>query len=325
VNHWYGFGFLRPRGGAALVAGFLCWILLAPRGWVQAQQVPDSAFSPPIHDQAFESGTGPIVLIDEAHFNFHTAGGRYLTFANLLRQDGYRVRASSVPFTREALAEGDILVISNALAEKNVDDWSLPTDPAFDEAEVEAVRDWVSAGGSLMLIADHMPMPGAAEALAAAFGVLFNNGFALNLEEGGGQITFRRSDGTLVDHVITRGRWEVERVDSVTSFTGQAFWAPADVQPILVIPENLSLLLPEVAWEFTEDTPRLSATGMLQGAVLRYGEGRVAAFGEAAMFSAQLGGPDRLPMGMNDPGAPQNYQFLLNVVHWLSGISDGGG
>ena len=47
--------------------------------------------------------------------------------------------------------------------------------------------------------------------------------------------------------------------------------------------------------------------------------GRVAAFGEAAMFSAQLGGPESLPMGMNAPEAGQNAQFLLNVFHWLSG------
>jgi hypothetical protein len=36
------------------------------------------------------------------------------------------------------------------------------------------------------------------------------------------------------------------------------------------------------------------------------------------MFSAQVQGPNRLPMGMNDPAAPQNPQFLLNVLHWLS-------
>lgn len=285
-----------------------------------AQQVADSAFSPLIQNRAFEPGSGPIVLIDEAHFNFHTAGGRYLAFANLLRQDGYEVRASTVPFTREALAEAAILVISNALAEEDVSDWSLPTKPAFKEAEVEAVSGWVSDGGSLMLIADHMPMPGAAETLAGAFGILFNNGFALNLDRAVGRITFRGLDGTLADHPITRGRGAGERVDSVTSFTGQAFWAPADVQPLLVVPPGFSLLLPEVAWEFSDETPRVSAEGMLQGAVLRFGQGRVAAFGEAAMFSAQLGGAQRQPMGMNAPEAEQNYQFLLNVVHWLSGI-----
>jgi hypothetical protein len=48
----------------------------------------------------------------------------------------------------------------------------------------------------------------------------------------------------------------------------------------------------------------------------------VAVFGEAAMFSAQLAGPARMPMGMNHPLAKQNTQFALNVMHWLSGMLD---
>jgi hypothetical protein len=38
------------------------------------------------------------------------------------------------------------------------------------------------------------------------------------------------------------------------------------------------------------------------------------------MFSAQVTGPERRPMGMNAPGAEQNSQFVLNVMHWLSGL-----
>jgi hypothetical protein len=78
--------------------------------------------------------------------------------------------------------------------------------------------------------------------------------------------------------------------------------------------------MPQVAWQFSRLTPRLAGAGMLQGVVLTHGRGRVAVFGEAAMFSAQIAGPQRRPMGMNDPAAPQNAQFLLNVLHWLSGV-----
>jgi hypothetical protein len=53
---------------------------------------------------------------------------------------------------------------------------------------------------------------------------------------------------------------------------------------------------------------------------MNVGKGRVAIFGEAAMFSAQLAGPQKLPMGMNAPVAKQNPQFMLNVMHWLSGL-----
>jgi hypothetical protein len=61
---------------------------------------------------------------------------------------------------------------------------------------------------------------------------------------------------------------------------------------------------------------------MLQGATVKIGRGRVAVFGEAAMYSAQevLRDDGRLLMGMNRDDATQNPQFLLNVMHWLSGL-----
>lgn len=288
-----------------------------------AQQVADTSFNPEIMSPAYPPAAGPTVLIDEAHHNFHTAGGRYLPFAQLLRRDGYVVEPSRTRFARAALVEADILVISNALGEENVEDWSLPTASAFDSAEITAVRDWVAEGGALFLIADHMPMPGAAEELAAAFGILFGNGFVFDRDERESILVFRRADNSLAEHPIVRGRFPEERVDSVATFTGQGFRCESQLEPLLVLGSRTVLLLPEVAWEFSERTPRLSASGMLQGAVLRYARGRVAVFGEAAMFSAQrAGGQEDSAFGMNSPMAAQNPQFLLNVVHWLSGLLD---
>jgi hypothetical protein len=37
------------------------------------------------------------------------------------------------------------------------------------------------------------------------------------------------------------------------------------------------------------------------------------------MFSAQLAGPNKQPMGMNAPEARENARFLLNAIHWLTG------
>jgi hypothetical protein len=288
------------------------------------QQVADTAFNPEVTSPAFPAGDGPTVLIDEAHFNFHTASGRYLPFATLLRRDGYTVIPSDAPFTSAALGGADILVVANAIAERNVSDWSLPTPSAFTADEIAAVQEWVAGGGSLMLIADHMPFPGAAERLAAAFGLLFGNGFALDPERRSGTFAFRHADGSLVDHMITRGRRAEETVDHVVAFTGQAFRAEVEVEPLLVLASGSILLLPVQAWQFSDQTASVPAAGLYQGAVLRYGEGRVAAFGEAAMFSAQVGGPERRPMGMNAPAASRNPQFLLNVMHWLSGLLDDG-
>jgi hypothetical protein len=158
------------------------------------------------------------------------------------------------------------------------------------------------------------------EELAAAFDIYFSNGYLFD-SEGERQLQFTPDTG-LGDHPITEGREPGERVDSVRSFAGQAFRADRDVAPLLTAPHGSVLRLPRKAWVFKPDTPTLLAAGMLQGAAFEYGAGRVAVFGEAAMFSAQeqIGGEERKLMGMNRPDAEQNPQFLLNVLHWLSGL-----
>lgn len=297
-------------------------LLLSFAAPLTAQQVADSAFAPPIAKPAYKEGAGPSVLLDEAHNSFHTSGGRFLAFARLARRDGYVVRGNKEKLTRAALDQAKILVIANALADRNANgNWRLPTPSAFDSTEIAAVKSWVEGGGSLLLVADHMPFPGAAEKLAESFGILMSNGFAMDANgTGDGLMTYTRASGDLVDHPITRGRSKAERIDSVKVFTGQAFRIIGPSQPLLTIQTDVVMLMPPVAWVFSDSTPRFSARGMLQGATVRVGKGRVAVFGEAAMFSAQRAGPDRLPMGMNDPAAPQNPQFVLNVLHWLSGL-----
>jgi len=283
-----------------------------------AQQVSDTAFAPPIPKPMYKTGKGPVVLLDEAHFNFHTADGRYLPFAAFLRRDGYDVRASKLPFSKASLKEAKILVIANALAERNKEEWTLPTPSAFTDDEVHAVSDWVKAGGSLLLIVDHMPFPGAADNLAKAFGIRFSNGYAVdpNVQA---PMVFKSDDGSLKSHAIVNGRTDSEKVDSVATFTGSAFQADGDVQPILVLGPSVVSFLTTTAGQRSEATPRVPVGGWYQGAVMRSGKGRVAIFGEAAMFSAQLAGPEKRPMGMNSPIASKNPQFLLNLMHWLSG------
>jgi hypothetical protein len=286
-----------------------------------AQQVPDLGFEPTIERPEYAADQGPRVLVDSAHLNFHTADGGYSAFAKLLRRDGYRVGANTDIFSAEALARADVLVIANAMHEDSKDAFApLPSRSAFTEAEVAAVERWVRGGGSLLLIADHMPLAGHAETLAAAFGVRFHNGFAVDAAQNG-QIAYRRADGSLVPGLVADGRGADQRVELVRSFAGQAFRVDptVDATPLLLLPEGSTVLLPEVAWQFSERTPRISAANLLQGALVRHGNGRVAVFGEAAMFTAQLAGPQRQPVGMNSPQAPENARYLLNVMHWLGG------
>jgi hypothetical protein len=267
--------------------------------------------------------------VDEGHNNFHTLDNRFWAFGELLRLDGYVVKPSRSKLGVEALGRCKIFVTANA--QPGYDSWDsypYPTPSAFADEEIDSVQRWVRDGGALLLIADHMPIAGAAQKLAAAFDVKFNDGFAVegyeNDAERGAAFAkptiFRLDEKTLRIHAIVKGRTPSESISSVRSFTGQAFQAPAAAAPLLVLPPTFISLMPEKAWQFGPDTKSIPVGGWLQGAVMPFGSGRAAFFGEAAMFTAQVTGPERRPMGMNAPMAEQNFQLVLNLMHWLSGI-----
>lgn len=309
---------LEPTVEPTVLLALMVGLLLVPVPGI-GQQVPDTAFRPETGPPAHRPGTGPRVVLDEAHNNFHTVDGRYQTFAGVLRRDGFVVEGGTGSFTAASLADVDLLVIANALHDSDVEEWRLPNPSAFTQAEIQAVSGWVRNGGSLLLIADHMPFPGAAADLAASFGFELMNGFAgVDVARGSVPLIFRTSDGGLSDHPIVRGGGGPMRVDSVATFTGEAFRIPPGAVSLLTLPPGSVSLNPEVAWEFMETTDVEDVGGWSQGAVAEVGRGRVAVFGEAAMFSAQLAGPNAFPMGMNAPLAAQNPLLLVNLVRWLT-------
>lgn len=289
---------------------------------LSAQQVIDAAYRPRISEPTYPAGAGPVVLVDAGHNSFHARDEHFDQLADILLQDGYRVAAVRDEYSARALAGASVLIVVNALADRDVNNWVLPTSPAFTPEEVSAVREWVENGGSLLLVVDHMPFPGAAADIGRAFGLEFMNGFAI-IEAEWDPLVFRRSRSTLAAHPITDGR-PGERVDSVVTFVaGHAFRATDErACPLLVFGAGVVSINMERAWEFDDATPRVPVDGWLQGAAVEAGGGRVAIFGEAAMFAAQLVGPRQQPVGMNASVATQNLQLLLNTLRWLSRAPD---
>ena len=321
---------------------------------IHAQQIADPNFDAKVTHPAYTKN-GPKVLFDEAHNNFHTASGRYKPFADLITNDGYQVTPNQQKFSAETLKGYDILVISNALGAPRM---NMPdaSSPAFTDAECDAVRDWVKAGGSLLLIADHAPMGAANQILAQRFGVNMRSAYtsdSVNYDkETGNQgfIVFTRDNGLLMDHSITKGRDASERINRVITFTGQSIKGPdgsavllkladtakdvpppsqADIQAAIErarqgagsqVPPGLSLPPGSTAVRVQlPENSGISAAGRAQGIAFGFGSGRAVVLGEAAMLSAQLGGPNHMPFGMNRPGI-DNRQLALNIVHWLSGL-----
>ena len=288
-----------------------------------AQQVPDTSFDTRIAHPAYTT-RHPRVMFDEAHHNFHKTSGRYLVFAELIRHDGYDVVPSERPFTAASLAGYEVLVIANALGNDDMSD-PAAAKPAFTDAECEAVRDWVRAGGALLLIADHVPMGSAARGLALRFGVDMSNGVttdtteANNMDGNRSVLVFSRQNGLLQDHPITLGRDSTERIRRVVAFTGQSLEGPKGSTSFLQLsPVAVDIIAPSLQAAMSSKETR-PAAGRSQGLALTAEKGRVVVLGEAAMLSAQLAGPDHRPMGMNVPGS-DDRQLALNVMHWLTRV-----
>jgi hypothetical protein len=275
-----------------------------------AQQQADPNFDARVARPAYAKN-GPKVLFDEAHFNFHTCGERYKPFCDLIANDGYRVSPNKEKFDAKTLAGYDLLVISNALGAAAMGS-PQARQPAFAEAECDAVAKWVGNGGALLLIADHAPMGEAAENLGKRFGVDMSKGWTVDNDST--TLTFSRENKLLADHAITQGRDASERINQVRTFTGQSLKGPQGSAVLLALADTAIDILP--------GKTQRSAAGRAQGIALTFGKGRVVLMGEAAMMTAQLSpGQDGKPQpwGMQLPGL-DNRQLALNIMHWLSGL-----
>lgn len=290
------------------------------------QQLTDPDFRPEVAVPAY-AADGPVIVVDEAHDNFHTADGRYAPFAALLRADGYRVKGGTAAFDAGGLEGAEVLVIANAGPSEG--------GSAFTASEIEAVEAWVRGGGRLLLIADHAPFGVAAADLAARFGVGMGQGWTFEPADNENglttQLVYSRENGRLGDHAITRGRAPDEAVATVTAFTGQSLIAPEGATVLMRLgPQAWEAATPQDAPAVARaihtgrsDNPAVhSAAGRAQGLAFTHGEGRVVVLGEAGMLSAQLvrfddGRPD-MRFGMNV--ATGNPQFGLNILHWLTGL-----
>jgi len=179
--------------------------------------------------------------------------------------------------------------------------------PAFTDEECETVIQWISAGGSLLLITDHAPWAAPSQCLTAGLGVVMSNANGTidpnhYLPEGNmGWLVFTRKAGLVEDHPVTRGRNAAERVNKVVTFYGQSLIGPKDFTPFLTLSAS--------ALDLVENGERMPAGGRAQGIAGLFGEGRVVVLGEAMMF---------MEAGLTRSDY-DNRQLALNTVRWLSG------
>jgi hypothetical protein len=297
---------------------------LEPNGKSGVQyQGSNLGFDPTVGRPAY-SQRHPKVLFDEAHNNADTSLGRYKPFSDLITSDGFNVAPNKESFSKKTLARYELLVIVNASGLGARRDAS-----AFTQQECDAVRDWVSGGGALLLITDHAPFSSAASDLSKRFSIDLTKGYTIDTSnynkeaEDQSELVFTRDDGLLADHAITRGRDATERINRIITFTGTSVKGPAGAVSFLKLSDTAIDVFPfdykpTPQGDAAPDPKRVSAGGRAQGVALEFGKGRVVVLGEAAMLTAQVA-QRGFRFGMNVPNF-DNRQLALNIMHWLSGL-----
>lgn len=288
-----------------------------------------------VNKPAYEKSKGPRVLFDEGHYNHHKSNETYSAFVRIIMNDGYVVTANQSKFTEDVLKGSKILVISNALNEKNENNWQPPYFPAFTLEEIEVVHSWVKGGGALLLIADHQPFGTAAFDLAKRFGVILGQGTAFDLGTDAKDfwITFSREKGTLLDHPVINGRNESEKANKVQTFGGESLQAPKG-SGFLKLTDKAFVVFDNVTTVGQLDkVKKTPVPGQYQGAAFAYGASRIVVLGEAGvvtwqgfdnLFKRQITDTKKMNvMGIN-PQENDNKQLLLNIMHYLSGILEPG-
>jgi hypothetical protein len=315
---------------ANAATAILSWFLFVPLV-VMADQVIDPVYVPNVSIP--EHTPTPIVLFDHGHNNFHRVDQRYTGVRDLLTADGYNVRSIDEPFVKvdattgitvpsvfdREKGKGRILVIANACGVTYSISPCDTSDPALTDSEVSKIISWVRNGGSLLLIFDHTPYNHVAN-LTAALGInIVDTGYVISgsASNRSSKFDFTRAGGLNTNSIIANGRNANESIDHVRVFTGDAFrlssTPPQDAiyQPLLTLQSGAGTSSGE------------SVAGAYMGMAIQLGAGRVYVSGEAGMFSAQMqtDAYERLAsyMGVNDPAAAYNAQYLRNIVHWLEG------
>ena len=316
--------------GLRLIAGLVGVVAVAGAvaAFLSTRQEPafDPAFDASVAAPAW-SERHPVVLFDEGHRNAHLSTTGYRPLVELIRNDGYDVRVGSGLVTPASLAGVDILVINGPRGANDANGG-----PAFSEAEQQAIIDWVSGGGALLLVTDHWPFGVSVAGLSQRLGVQVSGGMTSDPEHfepglGDTHIVYSRSNGLLRDHPVTAGRAAGERVSAVLTFTGQSMSVPAGAVAFMSV-GDASVEFPPAAPQVTRDggDVRVSMTygaavpagGRAQGIAFAFGDGRVVMLGDAGMLRAQKDGANRI--GMNRPGY-DNRQLALNIFHWLSRLT----
>lgn len=285
-----------------------------------AQMLNDSSFNAGVSKPRYKKQSGPHILIDAGHHNFIVEMGLIKPFVDLARNDGYKTSIDSGAFTPDYLAKYQMVLITPAMPFKFGSKKDITDEITFTNQELAALRDWVSNGGSLIILSEHAPIDKSMTPLLNSFGIQSSIGAVfdpnncdttvkLSLYET--ILKFTKSNGLLNrNHPIITGAKKKEVIQNIETYTGCALTG-SNYTTVFKLGSTATIrkwngILP-------------AGGGDSQCLAGSYGKGKIMAMGDCNGFTAMYvnSGGKKFYAGMQ----VEEYdwkQFVLNTLHWLS-------
>ena len=287
----------------------------------QAQMYNDSSFDANVVDPKFKKGYGPKILIDAGHNNFAVELGLNKPLFDVASSDGYQIKIDSMQFTKEYLSNYNIVVIWPAMPFKFGSKNQVTDEITFTIDELDALHDWVSNGGSLLMFSEHAPIDKSVTPLFNKFGIQLSTGIVVDSLNSDTPIEmpswkysflkFTSKNGLLnTEHPITKGEKKNERISNILTIGGSGLTGDVYTN---ILKLSSSAMIKKWNGTIPSGTPNSQC---LAGNV---GKGKLVALGDCNGFTAMSlkSGGYKLSAGMQVSGYDWK-QFVLNTLHWLS-------
>ena len=287
----------------------------------QAQMLNDSPFDANVVDPKFKKGYGPKILIDAGHHNFVVELGLNKPLFDVASSDGYQIKIDSMQFTKEYLSNYNIVVIWPAMPFKFGSKNQVTDEITFTTDELNALHDWVSNGGSLLMFSEHAPIDKSVTPLFNKFGIQLSTGIVVDSLNSDTPIEmpswkysflkFTSKNGLLnTEHPITKGEKKNERISNILTIGGSGLTGDGYTN---ILKLSSSAMIKKWNGTMPSGTPNSQC---LAGNV---GKGKLVALGDCNGFTAMSlkSGGYKLSAGMQVSGYDWK-QFVLNTLHWLS-------
>ena len=287
----------------------------------QAQMLNDTPFNANVVHPKFKKGYGPKILIDAGHHNFVVELGLNKPLFDVASSDGYQIKIDSMQFTKEYLSNYNIVVIWPAMPFKFGSKNQVTDEITFTTDELNALHDWVSNGGSLLMFSEHAPIDKSVTPLFNKFGIQLSTGIVVDSLNSDTPIEmpswkysflkFTSKNGLLnTEHPITKGEKKNERISNILTNGGSGLAGDGYTN---IFKLSSSAMIKKWNGTMPSGTPNSQC---LAGNV---GKGKLVALGDCNGFTAMSlkSGGYKLSAGMQVSGYDWK-QFVLNTLHWLS-------